>query len=178
MVIADYLGGTSTHWQQAYNSAIRELEQLHHNLPRHGIVWPNNWFSASDGNYGHHRNHWRHFDAVVAELHESTQAIIHEHGCDINTVQGIREWRTLMMPSIAETECFSCGQMCLRRVTILTRDADVVEYECGRCMERVAANHDQMFADYLATLSPSSRDVVEREQRLRKRRRISESATS
>jgi hypothetical protein len=181
-IVGDYLGGTAAYWQTAYGRVVEELKQLHLDPLRYrSWVWPDDWFAYSNDSYytyfGHHRNSWRQFDAVIAQLQERTQIIVNKYCHDLDTAQGIRQWRQLMRPFVIDLQCFSCGSMYPERITIFSQDTAVPERECHPCIEVTATCHDQMFADYLDTLSPRSRWIEKgteqgRRYRLRKRHRI------
>jgi len=168
------------HWQAVYDRVLDELVQLQLDPPPHyEWMWPHDWLACSNDSYyeryGHHRNHWRQFDAVVIELQKKTQLIANEHGHDLDTPHGIRQWRRLLMPFVTNLQCFSCGTTYQKRVTIFSHDRGASKCECDPCIERVAAYHDQMYNDYLTTLSPRSREIEEgRQHRLKKRNRIPE----
>ena len=178
----DYLGGAVEHWQGVYARVVDDLKE-HLEPPQRGWRWPNDWFAYSNDSYydyyGHHRNQWRQFDAVIAQLQQRTQMIVNEYGHDVDSQQGIQQWRQLMMPFVTDLECFSCGSMYQKRVTIFSHDPGVPECECNPCIETVAANHEQMLAHYLNTLSPRSREIEEqmaqpRHRRFKRRHRIPE----
>jgi hypothetical protein len=176
----DCLGGKVAHWQTVYGRVVVQLKRLHLESTQTASVWPDDWLAYSTDSYhehfGRHGNSWRQFDAVIAQLRERTQTIIKEDCHDLDTAQGIEQWRKLMMPFVVDLLCFLCGSMYQKRVTIFSHDPGAPECECDPCIDTVETYHAQMYTDYMATLSPRSREMEEEGQRyrLKKRRRIPE----
>jgi hypothetical protein len=190
-IVGDYLRGTVAHWQTVYGQVVSELTRLHLESAQNRsmcrtdrcAMWPDSWLASSNDSYheqfGHHRNSWRQFDAVIVQLQRRTQIIVEESCHDLDTADGIRQWRESMMPFLIDLQCFSCGSMYQQRVTIFSHDPGAPECECDPCVDIVATFHTQMYTDYMATLSPRSREMEEgteqgRRYRLKKRRRIPE----
>jgi hypothetical protein len=182
-IAGDCLGGTVAHWQTVYGRVVVQLKRLHLESAQIAAAWPDNWLAYFTDSYyeyfGRHGNFWRQFDAVIVQLRERIQTIIKEDGHDLDTAQGIEQWRKLMMPFVVDLQCFSCGSMYQKRVTIFSHDPEAPERECSPCIETNDADHDQMLADYLDTLSPRSQEIEGgseqgRRHRLKRRRRIPE----
>jgi hypothetical protein len=178
VTVGDSRGGTVAHWPTVYDRVVVQLQRLHLESAQTASAWPDDWLAYVNDSYhehfGRHGNSWRQFDAVIVQLQQRTQTIVEEYGHDLDTAQGIEQWRKLMVPFLVELQCFSCGSMYQRSVTIFSHDAGAPEWECDPCIDTVATYQAQMYSDYMATLSPRSCETEEQGQRyrLKKRRRI------
>jgi hypothetical protein len=160
-IVGDYLSGarigSAEHWRAVYARVVVGLTDQFKSW-----TWPSDSYY---GHHGHYRNPWRQFDAVMIQLQQRTQMIVNKDDQYLDTQQGIRQWRHLMMPVVVDLDCSCCGRTYQKRVDVFSDDqtaAESRESECNLCIETTAANHEQMLADYLNTLSPRSREIEER----------------
>ena len=161
--VGDYLGGTIEHWRCVYRRCVDDLRGHLKPPPREGL-WPSDWFACSEDSYyecyGHHRNPWRQFDAVIVQLQRRAQIIVEDYGLDmLDMQQGIGTWRQLMKLIVIDLDCFSCGSSYQKRDAIIGSDRNPAECECPLCIEMMATHHKQMLADYLHSISPSPREI-------------------
>ena len=166
--VVDYLGrtrcanlsvriGSVEHWRGVYSRVVLGLRDQFKSW-----TWPGDSYY---GHHGHYRNPWRQFDAVMIQLQQRTKMIVDNDDQYLDTQQGIRQWRHLMMPVVVDLGCSSCGRTYQKRVAVVCdgqTEGESRESECNLCIATTAANHEQMLADYLNTLSPRSRDIEER----------------
>ena len=168
-IVGDYLGGarvgTAEHWRGVYSRVVLGLRDQFKSS-----TWPSDSYY---GHHGHYRNPWRQFDAVITQLQQRTQVIVNKDSYYLDSQQGIRQWRHLMMPIVVDLDCSCCGRTYQKRVAVFCDDqtlAETRESECNLCIETTAANHAQMLADYLNTLSPKSRKIEDRMSQPRSQR--------
>jgi hypothetical protein len=150
-IVGDYIGGTVEYWRGVYARPLHDLTGQRRESSNH---------SYFDELVRHH-NHWNQYDAVIIQFQQRTQLIVHKHSSDmLNSEQGIRQWRQLMMPLVVFFDCVWCGSKYQKRVA-LSDDPTYTESECNQCLDMMAVNHEQMLNDYLDTLSPRSREIDE-----------------
>jgi hypothetical protein len=154
-IVGDYRGfervGTAEHWRGVYAGVVVGLRGQFKSW-----TWPSDSYYD---NHGHHRNPWRQFDAVMIQLQQRTQKIVNKDDQYLDSEQGIRQWRHLMMPVVVDLDCSSCGCSYQERVAVFSDAAENRVSECNLCIKSAAANHEQMLADYLDTLSPRSLEI-------------------